>query len=150
MSIFWWKRTDAKFVEDIRKRLTGRSRKIRIAVVVGSVIFWGAATVYALSLFLQFAAAMSSLALDMGPSDDGSAEELISQMFLTVGVMGGAVVGLLYSTVQGIIATIFFIKDRKVRLLLRYYDVALEHGLIDEETGEVLEQENKGQGLAGV
>ena len=107
MSIFWWKRTDAKFVEDIRKRLTGRSRKIRIAVVVGSVIFWGAATVYALSLFLQFAAAMSSLALDMGPSDDGSAEELISQMFLTVGVMGGAVVGLLYSTVQGIIATIF-------------------------------------------
>ncbi len=65
---------------------------------------------------------------------------MISDLFLVVGAMGTYMAAMVFTIIMIVIKMLSYITNRRNRLLLRYYDVALAHGLIDRETGKVVGQ----------
>ena len=135
ISCFWPNRTDAKYVEFIRENTTGWRRKLAILILIGGLIFWLGTMVYARSLQAR-AVDTSCAVIENFAKTDADADvrnQVMEPLMWLLAITAGYFWISFFMMFYTIVSLVVVLRDRRSRLLVKYYDLVLRNGLLDSE-----------------
>ena len=132
----WPGRTDAEYVECVRKNSTGWRRKLVIGVLAGATIVWLGALLYGIYLLPRAVDVASSLLTPFYEDDVDGTKKVLSDFMWFVGVVGAFVGASLYMTANLVVMILSYSFDRRSELLVKYYDLVEGTGITEEMPGD--------------
>ncbi len=130
---FWPRRTDDQYVESMRKYRDGWGRKAVIVVAVAGTILGVVIAFYATSFLDRIIDTACSAVEMVGQLDAETMTQVVRPWMRNVALLG-CFLGVCVASLAGCIGLLISsMSNRNSDLLIRYYDLALENGLLENE-----------------